>query len=297
MNAHTQQPTTTRVAKGDDRAVANKLIQRDFNVDLLEHEQHSGARVSFVAWPPTGEIQSSAALVMHRDGTTFVHLPSGVRTNEALSALYSSLKARAIEMESQVVLALIPSRLEVFSTELISHGFRHIGDVLTMRLSSQEPVRTLARFAKTPTVVGHTDMDDARLAELIQSTYEHSLSDPSLGTDHSAMGFLNRLRFESADHRDRLVLQVDGEDAAVCLLSRYDTARYAVVRYLGVAPQFRGRKLGSQILAASLAAVWSDRYQYVSVDVDDANRYAKAVYQEVGFQPDSRAAEFILPLD
>ena len=297
MNTNTQRAKKTRVAIGEDRALANRLLLRDFGVDLLEHEQHSGATVTFVVWPEVGEVQSAAGLVMHRDGTTFVHLPSGVRTNDVLAALYGSLKDHAIDMGSHVVLALIPPRLEMFETELSAHGFRHVSDVLTMHATSREQVRTLARFAASPIVVGHAAADDDRLAKLIQATYAESLSDPSLGSDHSAMGFLNRLQFESADHRDRFVLQADGEDAAVCLLSRFDDAEYVAVRYLGVVPKFRGRKFGSQILAASLSTVWSDQYRYASVDVDDANRYAKVIYEEVGFKTESRATEFLLPLN
>ncbi len=293
-------PQATRLTAGRDRAQAAKLLRESYNVDLLLHEKQSGADISLLAWPATGKVQAAAALVLHRDGTGFIHLPAGVRSETAVTALYHGLKQRAIELNAHVVLVLLPMHMLGFAAELLHHGFRHVGDVMTME--SRNRTLTLERAslvnpAEQPVRLCESEPSDARLATIIQSTYEGSLSDPSLGTNHSAQGFLDRLKFESPDHQDRFVIVLDGRDAAVCLLSRYDAHGYVGVRYLGVSPSFRGRKLGSKLLAASLARVWSPAYKYCSVDVDRGNTFAVAVYAELGFETKSQAAEFTLPLD
>lgn len=290
----------TRLTAGRDRAQAAKLLRHSYNVDLLSHEKRSGADVSLLAWPVTGKIQTAAALVLHRDGTGFIHLPAGVRSEIAVTSLYHGLKQRAIELNAHVALVLLPMHMTGFAAELLHHGFRHVGDVMTME--SRNRALTFERASlvsptEQPIELSESQANDARLVSIIQSTYEGSLSDPSLGTDHSAQGFLERLKFESPDHHERFVMAVDDQDAAVCLLSRYDAHAYIGVRYVGVAPPFRGRKLGSKLLATSLARVWSPVYKYCSVDVDRGNTFAVAVYAELGFETKSQAAEFTLPLD
>ena len=290
----------TRLTTGRDRAQAAKLLRETYNVDLLLHEKRSGADISLLAWPATGKVQAAAALVLHRDGTGFIHLPAGVRSETAVTSLYHGLKQRAIELNAHVALVLLPMHMTGFVPELLHHGFRHVGDVMTMESRNRAMTlerASLANPAEQPIGLCESEANDARLVTIIQSTDEGSLSDPSLGPDHSAQGFLDRLKFESPDHQDRFVMALDGQDAAVCLLSRYDAHAYIGVRYLGVSPPFRGRKLGGKLLAASLARVWSPAYKYCSVDVDRGNTFAVTVYAELGFVTKTQAAEFTLPLN
>lgn len=286
-----------RVAAGADRRVAATIIQRDFGVDLLFHEATSGADVSFLAWPATGPIQAAAAFVLHRDGIGFIHMPAGERDGAALKSLYAGLRHHAIKLHARVALVVLTENLISLAPELIKHGFEHVSDVMTMESRERSQTRMLGRLANhQPMRLTYSSRDDARLARLIQATYIESLSDPSLGSDHNAAGFIERLKFESPDHSDRFVLEINDTDCAACLLSRYDGHGYIGVRYLGVAPRFRGRKLGSQLLAASLAIVWSSEYRYATVDVDSQNTFAIDVYEELGFATKSKAGEFLLPL-
>ena len=286
-----------RIAVGNDRAKAAALIAKERGIDLLEHEKRSGAEVSFVAWPAEGDIQSAAALVLHGDGTAFVHFPTDAPNEDIVSALYSGIKNQATERKADVVLAMVPPQLAVFEPQLIANGYEHVSDVLTMQCKSRVTVRALAGLSPKPIHIEENDAGDARLAELIQATYVESLSDPALGPNASATDFLTRLRSESANKLSRFVLQVDDRDAAVCLISQYKSERYLVVRYVGVHPEFRGRKLGAKVLAGGLAAVWSNRYRYASVDVDESNHFAVNLYSELSFQTHHRAAEFMLPLE
>lgn len=296
LNPNQPQPNA-RLAVGADHVSAAKLLQDEFGIDLLLHERQSGAQISFLATPAIGPIQSAAALVVHRDGTSFIHMPAGACSTSEVADLYKAIRNQAIQLKARVALVLLPTHLAVYETELIEHGFLHVSNVMTMESRDRGSVVNLGRLVESPIELDASDASDVRLTNLIQATYTDSLSDPSLGADHSAAGFLQRLKFESPDHQDRFIARVNGNDAAVCLLSRYNKPGQVVIRYLGVAPQYRGRKLGSRILAGSLASVWSPAYEHASVDVDQHNSYAVAIYEELGFGMTSQAAEYVLPLE
>lgn len=285
---------SARVATDNERVQAAQLLLEGLGADLLVHEQQSGAVVSFLVWPESGPIQSAAAMVLYGDGTAFFYPPVGERHPTALEAIYSQLVLHAKTAGADVVIAMAPANHPGFADEVASHNFRRVGFALSMRCREPQTIRALARFAAAPEHVGHTDRDDERLVRLIDRTYVGSLSDPALGSNHRAAGFLDRLKRENPDHQDRLVYSIDGLDAAVCLLCRHNAARHVTVRYLGVAPEFRGRKLGGKLLAASLAEVWTKQYDYASVEVDEGNHFAVRLYQELGFREASRAEEFAL---
>ena len=92
------------------------------------------------------------------------------------------------------------------------------------------------------------------------------------------------------------MVQVDGVDAAVCLLCASRDGGSLTVRYLGVAPAFRGRGLGRRLLACSLVRMWRNTTEYASLDVDRDNIYARRVYEAVGFRPYAEAAEYLWQL-
>ena len=297
MTASANDQPNVRLAQTDvERAAASKLLFDSYGVDLLVHEQKSGAKAHFFLWPASDEPRAVAAIVVHRDGTSFVHLPAGDRTPTAVAELYRAIRQRANKLDARVVLQLLPPVLHGFGPELLEHGFVHVSNVLTMKCRDRQHVRNLGRLVPPPEQIEASEEGNERLSRLVQSTYTDSLSDPSLGPEHSAALFLERLKMESADHQDRFVQTHEGEDAAVCLISRYDNASQIGVRYLGVAPQFRGRKLGSRVLAGALAATWSSSYRCATVEVDEQNTYAINVYRELGFRTQSRATEFMLPL-
>ena len=286
--------SNARVAGEEERSPASQLLLECLGVDLLQHEQHSGADVSFLVWPDSGPIQTAAGIVLYRDGTAFLHAPAGERRPVALDAIYELLISHAGAIGAHVVIALATASHPEFAAEVVSHGFERVGFVLSMQCRERQQIQTLAKFAEPPQRLGFGPADDARLIELIDRTYVDSLSDPALGVDHRATGFVERMDKETADHRDRFVYVLDGIDAATCLLSRHDAARCVTVRYLGVAPEFRGRKLGGKLLAASLSAVWSECYDYANVEVDEGNKFAVAIYEEMGFRETTRAEEFAL---
>ena len=286
--------SNARVASDEERPLASQLLLEGLGVDLLQHEQHSGATVSFLVWPDSGPIQTAAAIVLYRDGTAFLHAPAGERRPMALGAIYELLVSHAGAIGAHAVIALVTASHPEFAAEVASHGFERVGFVLSMQCRERQQIQTLAKFAEPPHRLGGAPADDARLIALIDRTYAGSLSDPAIGVDHRATGFVQRLNDETADHRDRYVYVLDGIDAATCLLSRHDAARYVTVRYLGVVPEFRGRKLGGKLLAASLSAVWSRQYDYATVEVDEGNKFAVAIYGELGFRETSRAEEFAI---
>lgn len=282
-----------RLAAPTERRVANELLREAWGLDLQHHASRSGAELDLTVWPHEGRPQAAGGLIIYSDGTAFLHLPSGDRHTSSTDAIYERLRRRAAERELETVLCLLPPALEMLSEELLGQGFVWVSNVLTLECADDGPITELACSTRSPEVIAPGVEADRRLARVIDQTYEGSLSDPGLGAQHSATGFLQRLSLESARCFDRFVVRQDDTDAAVCLLSRGQSGRITV-RYLGVAPRFRGRGLGSELLAASLAAVWTSAYSSVRVDVDEDNEYAVRTYQRLGFVPVAEASEFVL---
>ncbi len=286
-----------RLAVGEERTKASQLLQEGHGVDLLQREQQSRARVNFIVWPDIGSIKTAAGLVVHRDNVGFLYVPVGERHPTALDSIYTLVREQAIVDGANVILFVTRGPQLQLAEEVVRYGYEYVGQVL--RLQNKSPhsaIRMLARLCESPIRLPEGDAQDCRLANLIQATHIGSLSDPALLPNCTAADFLTRLRLEKCHHKDRFVYQVDGTDAAVCLLHRDDDSRMITVRYLGVAPNFRGRKLGGKLLATSLATVWSDSYELAEVGVDEQNTYALNIYVDLGFEVVTVSDEFALQL-
>ncbi len=129
--------------------------------------------------------------------------------------------------------------------------------------------------------------DDLEAARSIFSEYGRSL-----GVDLCFQGFADELATlpgEYAGPRGALLLaKVDGSLAGCCALRPLDAADYpnaAEMKRLYVRNAFRGFGLGRQLAERILDAARQAGYACVLLDTLDDMESARALYEDLGFQP------------
>lgn len=89
------------------------------------------------------------------------------------------------------------------------------------------------------------------------------------------------------------VCLIDGQPAAVMLLSELPEQRSLELVYLGVAVPHRGRGLGRRLVRHALLTAAARRLNNVVLAVDEANDPAMALYRALGFRTTSRKLALI----
>ncbi|RYF33452.1 MAG: GNAT family N-acetyltransferase [Comamonadaceae bacterium] len=114
----------------------------------------------------------------------------------------------------------------------------------------------------------------------------------TLGVDLCFQGFedeLATLPGEYAEPRGALLLaMVDGELAGCCALRPLDSSDYpnaAEMKRLYVRRAFRGFGLGRQLVETTLDAARAAGYASVLLDTLDDMESARALYEDLGFEP------------
>jgi ribosomal protein S18 acetylase RimI-like enzyme len=75
------------------------------------------------------------------------------------------------------------------------------------------------------------------------------------------------------------------------------SATEAYIRAVGIAPEWRGRGYGRQLLAAMVQKLVMDGFQHFSLDVATDNRNALSLYQSCGFHETNIYDYYTVPLD
>lgn len=124
-----------------------------------------------------------------------------------------------------------------------------------------------------------------RFAATIQGTYGQSLDCPRLNglrpieavmAGHRAAG-----RF---DPRLWQLVRVDGRDAGCILLAQLTHGPLVEVVYMGVRPEFRGRRIGDLLLRRALELTRQSSAKQLTLVVDERNEPARRVYERFGFK-------------
>ena len=86
--------------------------------------------------------------------------------------------------------------------------------------------------------------------------------------------------------------QIGGVDAAFCWTKVHDGGCGEIYR-IGVAPQFRGRGIGKEIVVAGYRHLHNKRgAETGTLWVDESNRSAVRIYEGIGMQVEVRNREF-----
>jgi ribosomal protein S18 acetylase RimI-like enzyme len=190
---------------------------------------------------------------------------------------------RALEAQGvQLVQAVVESDRRSDIDRFVACGFRHVADLLYL-------VSSAAAFPDAPPAnelafVAYDTAGPARLARVVERTYEGSLDCPALEGARDVNDVLAGYRASGPFDPGRwLLVRQGGEDVGCLLLADDLPGEQWELVYMGVVPEARGRGLG---LAMARHAQWMARCaqrKRLVLAVDEANLPAKRAYAAAGF--------------
>jgi mycothiol synthase len=248
----------------------------------------------------TGEFSGEGLLGAHREGRlagailaqaqpgrTAALWPPRVARREP-DATADQLLATAVEWlesEQDVVMAqvLMPLAARDDEARLRGAGFVHLADLLYLvSLEIEFPATDVSgplEFEPCP------DPNDARLARLVESSYEQTLDCPLLNGVRSIADVLDGYRgYGVFNPKLWLIARHAGRDVGCLILADHPRHGNLELVYMGVVPECRGRGWGG---ALSCKAQWLARTlgrPRLVLAVDAANQPAIAAYVAAGFQ-------------
>jgi ribosomal protein S18 acetylase RimI-like enzyme len=161
-------------------------------------------------------------------------------------------------------------------------GYVHAGDLLYMAAEAATfPLQPPAMDLEMETALPD---DSARLARIVEATYQGSLDCPLVDGLRATADVLDGYRGVGAHRQDLWWLaRWQTSDAACLLLADHPSQEQMEIVYLGVTPECRGRNFGLQLTRwAQWQAQQAGRCRLV-LAVDAANRPAIAAYRTAGF--------------
>jgi len=167
---------------------------------------------------------------------------------------------------------------------LSRNGFEHLADLSFLQRSLERP---LAALPDSPleTVVFDPEQNRRRFAELLEQTYVETLDCPKF---HDLRSGDDALRSHQTagqfDPRRWKIFRADGQDVGALLLSDHPEQDAWEVVYVGIAPEFRGRHYGHDMLLQGLHEARAAGRSSVFLAVDRQNSPATRIYRQLQFE-------------
>lgn len=208
--------------------------------------------------------------------------------DDLLNAACRSLEAH----ETVIAQALLERADEADDRILREHGFEHLADMLYLVSMAVEfpTARPNTPLNFTP----YSDRNAARLARIVEATYEQSLDCPAMDgvrpIEEVLQGYRATGRFDPSRW---LIVQHEALDVGCLLLADHPKHENWELVYMGVAASQRGLGWGVEI---ARHAQWLTRQAGRSrlvLAVDAANQPAIEMYSAAGFQAWDRRAVYL----
>ncbi len=244
------------------------------------------------------QLQAVCWLQIHPGRTATLWTPIGKGAVDR--TIHLQLIAVAIKTAQVQNVVLVQSLLSTDAcpeADLLRHaGFRHVADLLYLVSFTEAFPAALPESELTFVSLDHAD--ERRFRHVIERTYRGTLDCPDLDglrtvddvvTGYRAMGKLRPDLW--------LLANWEGEDVGCILLSDHSAESVWEITYLGVAPEFRGKRFGLEI---TRYVQWVAREQGVErlvLAVDAANQPAIAMYAASGFTSWDRRSVFVRALN
>jgi ribosomal protein S18 acetylase RimI-like enzyme len=171
-------------------------------------------------------------------------------------------------------------------------GLAHIADLLYLvSMSGQFPSSPPANEL---TYVPVAQASDARLAQIVERTYEGTLDCPMLNGSRSTSDVLEGYRAVGTFRPELWLIARDGgQDVGCILLADHAPEKVWEVVYTGVVPQARGRGFGLEMTRHAQWLAAGDAVGRMVLAVDAANAPAIAMYSAAGFVAWDRRSVFV----
>jgi GNAT superfamily N-acetyltransferase len=190
--------------------------------------------------------------------------------------LMRSLFARGVKFAQTI----LPTANDAASIALSRNGFRRITQLLHMRCAV-----ALVRPAFRPSLQMETQFDGAtaEFTQVLTDSCNEGLDIPELSGLRTTDEIMAGHRSDTPDLFRWWLARWNREPAAVLMLGDGPDAQVAELAYCGVAPSFRRRGVGRAVLAFALQKARDFEAEALSLQVDERNQPAIALYRQFGF--------------
>jgi ribosomal protein S18 acetylase RimI-like enzyme len=228
----------------------------------------------FVARDSGGALRA-AALVQALPGALGVAWPTRGDSREAEDAATLAACAWLRGRGVKVCQAFAPASESAEMAPLERRGFRHTTQLALLR-SDLPAAREPPRLSLTaPRALA------ANFAATLIATNEGTLDCPELNAPRTAAEIL--AGFTSSGATAWHLASLSGEPVGVVLIEYAKDPEAAELTYLGIAPAFRGRGLGAELLKFATSEAAGARLAELKVSVDARNAPAMKLYAAHGF--------------
>ncbi|HVV99430.1 MAG TPA: GNAT family N-acetyltransferase [Planctomycetaceae bacterium] len=222
--------------------------------------------------------------ILQGDGTVFMWPPvvlAGVDLKSVASALIAGA-GRWIETQPYRLAQCLLDPGATVDRELFEHqGFPHLADLLFLRRALEVP----CPIEGAPlSFVTYTEGESARFAAVLEQTYRGSCDCPRLnGLRTGAEALLGHQFAGQFDPRLWRVYRSGESDVGVLLFANHPDQHEWELTYMGIVPEHRGKGLGRKMIAQGLEQARASGATGVFLAVDEKNRYARRLYEDMGF--------------
>ena len=202
---------------------------------------------------------------------------SGPAAKELLSAAAALLDEHGIALAQVLFTTTEPVREDV----LAGGGFYRLADLAYLTLER-------ANFPDLPPSAlkfeSRADEHPARLASIIQRTYEATLDCPELNDLREPSDVVAGYKVQGRFNNDHwYIASADGTDVGCLILAEHPPGESWELVYMGIVPEARSHGYGEQIVRFGIEQVRQSRAERLVLAVDERNQPALNMYHRAGF--------------
>lgn len=180
----------------------------------------------------------------------------------------------------KLVQALLPAEELRFAGPLLRQGFRHITRLVYM----QHDLLNLAAASKLLRWQTYAEAERQTFLDTLMITYDGTLDCPELNGVRSVDEVITGYRLQNRHDPQQWWLAWEGErPVGVVITDQLPDSDAWELSYLGLAPDARGRGLGSELVLHALRSASAAASHQLRVAVDERNYPALQLYQRLGF--------------
>ncbi|MBL9125391.1 MAG: GNAT family N-acetyltransferase [Planctomycetaceae bacterium] len=170
--------------------------------------------------------------------------------------------------------------------QLLASGFDHVADLHLQILFLDKRTATDARpeLPEGVALIPYAPELRSRLSGIVARTYQDSLDCPRLDRRRDVEGLLEQYASHGeSGTRNWHLVQIGAVDAGCLLLADDRSLGYCEIVYMGLAPEFRGRRIGSALVRFAQDQAQARGFARLTLAVDALNEPALEVYARQGF--------------
>lgn len=168
-------------------------------------------------------------------------------------------------------------------------GFRSLTKLLELRRNLEDIQTRPSRMQFEP--IG--DANRTAFVAALLASFEGSLDCPEVGGSRTEAELLASYTESSAQSTLWFLAKLDGEPAGVVLLEEPSEPGVCELTYVGIAPRFRRRGLGAELVRFALQTARNTGHHSLHLSVDERNLPARRLYETLGFQASGERCVFL----